>query len=65
MGLKVFNLAAPDDNKSRTWFVKATSKAINEIASKMKSKLSATANRIFAMSISETLLILYRFSRTE
>jgi hypothetical protein len=57
--LRVFNLAAPDNNKKRTWFPKATSKAITEIASKMKSKLSATASRMFAMSTSEALLILY------
>jgi hypothetical protein len=65
LGLKVFNSAAPDNNKKRTWFAKATSRAIIEIASKMKSKLSATASMMFAMSTSETLLILYRLLRTE
>lgn len=50
LGLKVFNLAAADNNKQRAWFAKATSNAITEIVSKMKSKLSATASRMFAMS---------------
>jgi hypothetical protein len=62
LGLKVFNAAAPDNNKNRRWFAKATNRAITEIASKMKSKLSATASMMFAMSTSETLLSFIDFA---
>ena len=48
--MRVFTLAAPENNKKRRWFAKARNKAITDIESKTKSKLSATASRMFAMS---------------